>query len=260
MLTFIPIPALKDNYIWLIVHMNNHHCLMIDPGDAAPVLAILKTKRLNPIGILLTHHHRDHTGGVANLLKNYNIPVFGPAQEKIACVTNPVFNHHECISFETMQINLQVLKISGHTHGHIAYYGHGALFCGDTLFTGGCGRVFEGTMPEMYAALNLLAALPESTQIYCGHEYTAENLKFALMVEPKNIALQQRMKETTALRAANRPTVPSTLALEKATNPFLRCHQSSVKEAAQAHCGHHLLTPVMVFNILREWKNIWCAH
>jgi len=250
------IPALKDNYIWLIIHAPSRHCLIVDPGDAFPVLVALKKEQLNPIGILLTHHHRDHVGGVENLLKNYSIPVFGPAQEKIACVTNPLWRHHERILFETMQIDFQILSISGHTHGHIAYYGHGAVFCGDTLFTGGCGRIFEGTIPEMYAALNVLAALPDLTKIYCGHEYTIENLKFALMVEPKNMALQQRMQETINLRAANHSTVPSTLVLEKATNPFLRCHTTAVKEAAQTYCGRHLLTPMAVFGILREWKNI----
>jgi hydroxyacylglutathione hydrolase len=250
----IAVPVLKDNYIWLIIHPSSAQCLITDPGDAAPVMAALQTHKLTPIGILLTHHHYDHTDGVAELLKHYDVPVYGAANEIIPTVTYPLWGG-ETLEFFKSALQLLVLSIPGHTRGHLAYYGANAVFCGDTLFTAACGRVFEGTMAQMYDSLQQLAALPDNTQVYCGHEYTSASLVFACAVEPGNARLQQRVVETQALIAQGLPTVPSTLALEKATNPFLRCNQVNVKQAAERHCGKRLSTPEKVFTVLREWKN-----
>jgi len=252
MLNIVPIPALKDNYIWLIIDSASSGCWIIDPGDAKPVLHALQTQSLHPMGILLTHHHADHTAGVKELLKNHTMPVFGSTQETIPSVTH-LLNGEENIRIANREF--KVLAIPGHTHGHLAYYSEGLLFCGDTLFTGGCGRVFEGTMAQMYTSLQRLAALPAATNIYCGHEYTAANLVFAKVVEPENRDLQQRIQDTHQLRERGLPTVPSTLALEKATNPFLRCGEMAVKEAAERYYGQRLDTPEAVFGALREWKN-----
>lgn len=252
MINIIPISSLNDNYIWLVIHPTSSHCFIVDPGDAKPVLDALDAHTLHPVGILLTHHHWDHTAGVSTLVKNHTMPVFGSQQDAISSVTNPV-KDGEKIAKENF--TFEVISIPGHTHGHVAYYSEGALFCGDTLFTGGCGRVFEGTMTEMYTSLQRLAHLPDSTLIYCGHEYTAANLRFAILVEPNNAALQQRIQNTQQSRAQRLPTVPSTLALEKATNPFLRCSEISVKHAAENYCGKKLETPEAVFEVLRRWKN-----
>lgn len=254
MLTIIPIPALKDNYIWLIIHAASAQCLLVDPGDAKPALDAIQTRNLTPSGILLTHHHYDHTGGVAGFLEHYSVPVYGSAVENIPTVTHPLHGG-ETLTIDALALTLNVLSIPGHTRGHLAYYGAGALFSGDTLFTVACGRVFEGTMSQMYASLQRLADLPDDTLIYCGHEYTAANLPFACAVEPDNPRLQQRVVETRQLTAQGLPTVPSTLALEKATNPFLRCEEANVRLAAERHCGSRLVEPVQVFEVLREWKN-----
>lgn len=254
MLTIKPIPALKDNYIWLIIHSPSATCLLVDPGEAAPALAALTRQSLKLVGILLTHHHYDHTNGVADLLMVNQVPVYGSALEQIPTVDHPL-NGGETLEFPEMALSLQVLSIPGHTLGHLAYYGAGALFCGDTLFTAACGRVFEGTMQQMYRSLQRLAALPADTKVYCGHEYTAANLPFALAVEPDNPQLQRRVADTNQLAAQGLPTVPSTLALEMATNPFLRCDQADVKLAAEQYCGSRLEHPHEVFAVLREWKN-----
>jgi hydroxyacylglutathione hydrolase len=252
MFTVNPVLALKDNYIWLIIQSSTAQCLIVDPGEAKPVLATLTALSLQPVAILLTHHHADHTAGVTDLLKKYPVPVLGSVTEAIPTVTYPLLGkEHIQIGFA----ECQVIPIPGHTHGHMAYYTQGALFCGDTLFTGGCGRVFEGTMAEMYTSLQRLAALPLATKIYCGHEYTAANLDFAAQVEPENIALQQRIRQTQDLRAHALPTVPSTLAVEKATNPFLRCEEISVKQAAEKYGRRSLNKAEEVFTVLREWKN-----
>lgn len=166
---------------------------------------------------------------------------------------------NDYIKLPALELDLRVLAIPGHTHGHIAYYGQQAVFCGDTLFTGGCGRLFEGTAQQMYASLNQLAALPDDTAIYCGHEYTAANLAFAVMVEPQNLAIQKRITETHLLRTQGKPTAPALLAIEKQTNPFLRCHINSVIQAAENYANESLSTPVEVFRILREWKDSFRA-
>lgn len=251
----VGLPALKDNYIWLIIADDSRQCMIVDPGDANVVLTALQQQQLQPVGILLTHHHLDHSGGITTLLTHHAMPVFGSALSKVEAVDQPLQDG------DTLQplpgLTLQAIAIPGHTHDHIAYYGDGRLFCGDTLFTAACGRVFEGTMAQMHHSLQRLAALPLDTLVYCGHEYTAANIPFALAVEPDNTALQQRAVDTVALREQGLPTVPSTLELELATNPFLRCHEPAVKTAAENYCGKKLLQPEDVFAVLRDWKNNW---
>ncbi len=254
MLRVLPVPAFKDNYIWLIIHNSSPSCLIIDPGEAQPVLAILQEQSLQPTGILLTHHHWDHVNGVAELQQHYSLRVFGPAQETIETVTDPV-QAGDNLTWPGWDLELRVMAIPGHTRGHVAYTGDGMLFCGDTLFTGGCGRLFEGTAEQMYHSLQALAGLPEETSVYCGHEYTEANLRFAQAVEPDNQDLLLRIKQTAMLRAQQLPTVPSSLALEKQTNPFLRCHLDSVRQAAEKHAATSLHDPVAVFRTIRAWKD-----
>ena len=256
MFDVIRIPAFKDNYIWLL--RKGASAVVVDPGDARPVLDLLEREGLTLTSILITHHHADHQGGVARLLENYAAPVFGPATESITAITQPLFGG-EMIRLEALDLEFQVLAVPGHTLGHLAYFGSGCLFCGDTLFTGGCGRLFEGTPAQMHDSLTRLAALPEQTAVFCAHEYTEANLRFALAVEPHNRRLRERVDEVAVARAKGWATVPSTLALEKATNPFLRCTEAEVVTTAgsravlnkQAFSGESL----DVFAVLREWRN-----
>lgn len=220
------IPAFKDNYIWLLTL--GKRAFVVDPGDAAPVLARLDADQLVLEGILITHHHADHQGGIAELQARYQPEVFAPANESITGRTHTLRGGE---SIQVLDQTVQVMAVPGHTLGHLAYFVPGALFCGDTLFGAGCGRLFEGTPALMSASLDSIARLPDETRIYCAHEYTEANLRFALAVEPESLAVQQRIAKVAALRAADRPSVPSTLAEEKATNPFLRCTESAVIEA-----------------------------
>lgn len=248
----LPISAFKDNYIWLILNADTRLGCIVDPGDAKPVLTTLKELNIKLESILITHHHQDHVGGVKELLSHYNVPVYGPMHEA-DCVTKRL---HDNEQFNLANIGgFKVIEIPGHTLGHIAYYGDRMLFCGDTLFTAGCGRLFEGTAEQMYQSLNKLAALPEDTNIYCGHEYTLANLKFAQAVEPNNNDIAERIIRVAELRHENLPTVPALLKAEKLTNPFLRCEVSDVIAMAEKHAGKNLLTPVEVFACLRDWKN-----
>jgi hydroxyacylglutathione hydrolase len=208
---------------------------------------------LTLVGILITHHHDDHQGGVADLLAEYSAEVFGPAQESITGITKPL-SGGETINIAPLAADIQVLAVPGHTRGHLAYFGAGCLFCGDTLFGGGCGRLFEGTAAQMADSLARLAALPDDTAVYCAHEYTEANLRFARAVEPGNRDLQKRVRDVAAARAAGLPTVPSTMALEKATNPFLRCAAPEVVKSA-ANRKANAQNPVEVFTVLREWRN-----
>lgn len=254
MLKILPIPALEDNYIWTIVHPNTLQCVMVDPGDAIPALDVLIELKLNLKAILVTHHHWDHTNGIDAILQKFSCPVIGLAQENIPLCQRKV-KEGDRLEIPHMDLSLQVLDIPGHTKGHVAYYGHGAVFTGDTLFTGGCGRIFEGTAQQMWDSLHKLMALPDETLIYCGHEYTGKNLQFANAVEPDNLALLERINTTANLRAENKPSVPATLRLEKATNPFLRVEVAQVQEAIKHHFGHNLTDPVGLFAALRRWKN-----
>jgi hydroxyacylglutathione hydrolase len=253
MLSIFPIPAFNDNYIWGWVDDARHQAIIVDPGDATPVLTFLKQKKLTLNAILITHKHHDHTGGITALLSVFpNASVFSHPLEQITQTTQFVIDND---TFNINEHKFRVIAIPGHTLGHVAYYCTPVLFCGDTLFTNGCGRIFEGTAQQMLASLKKLMALPDDTQIYCGHEYTLSNIKFALHVEPNNIALQNRFEEAEQLRSKNHPTVPSTLQLEKLTNPFLRCHESSVIETVSNHAGKKLNSAVDVFYELRQWKN-----
>lgn len=247
------IAALQDNYIWMIACPEQKRAIVVDPGEAAPVLAMLKSQQFELAGILITHHHWDHVNGVAELLRQYAVPVYGPSPE--ICSVDVLALGKKHLVLPELSLDFQVLAIPGHTLDHVAYYGNGNLFCGDTLFTGGCGRVFEGTHEQMYDSLCQLTALPDETQVYCGHEYTENNLRFALMVEPNNHDLQQRMKQIQALRAKKLSTVPATMGEEKLTNPFLRCTVSAVIAAAEQHAKQKLQNPVEVFACLRQWKN-----
>ncbi|QGZ37617.1 hydroxyacylglutathione hydrolase [Pseudoduganella flava] len=255
-LDVLAVPAFNDNYLWL-VH-DGHHAAVVDPGDAQPVLAALQAHGLTLTAILLTHHHGDHIGGVPELLQHYPVPVFGPRSDGIEAVTQPL-GDGDTITVPGIGMRLTVLDVPGHTKGHIAYFrnvGPPWLFCGDTLFAGGCGRLFEGTPAQMAASLDKLAALPPGTKVFCAHEYTLSNLRFALAVEPENDALHARMADEAAKRERGVPTVPSTIALERATNPFLRYREQriarSLHDAGKLDAG---APPVAVFAALREWKN-----
>jgi hydroxyacylglutathione hydrolase len=256
MLEIVPLPALKDNYIWVLRAAG--HAAVVDPGEARPVLEYLGRERLRLAAVLATHHHPDHVGGIAELLEATGaarpVPVYGPKGEPIATLTHPV-GEGDTVHIPELGLALSVLDIPGHTRAHVAYYGAESLFCGDTLFACGCGRVFEGTPQQMLASLAKLAALPDATKVYCGHEYTLANIKFAQAVEPRNAALAARLARDAKLREAGKPTLPSTLGEERATNPFLRCAEPAVIESANKYLGARLSDPARVFAAIREWKN-----
>jgi len=254
MLKIEAIPAFDDNYIWLILDDSRRYAAIVDPGDEVPVIDYLTQHQIQPVAILITHHHGDHTGGVSELVKQYHIPVYGPADEHIPAMTHPLKDGVRVV-LEALAAEFQVIDAPGHTRGHILYYGHGLLFCGDTLFAGGCGRVFEGTMEQMYRAMEKIESLPDQTQVYCAHEYTEANLRFAQVAEPNNEALLRRIEDTRVLRQQHKATVPSLLGLEKQTNPFLRCRVDSLIKAAEVYVGHELTEPAAVFAAVRNWKD-----
>jgi hydroxyacylglutathione hydrolase len=249
------VPAFDDNYLWLIHSpLSSEQVLAVDPGDASAVRKTLQLDQLALSGILITHHHADHVGGVTELLKDHSIAVFGPENEQIPGQPRRV-SQDEHVRFDKLGLDFEVLEVPGHTSGHIAYLGHGAVFCGDTLFSGGCGRLFEGTAPQMLASLEKLAALPPDTKVYCAHEYTLSNLRFARVVEPENEALAGYLEHCLELRGQSRPTIPSSIGLELRINPFLRTHVETVKRAAERQAGHTLHSESDIFAVLREWKN-----
>jgi hydroxyacylglutathione hydrolase len=250
-----PVRAFSDNYIWLIQSPHApSRVVAVDPGDAAPVIAELRRSGASLAGILLTHHHADHIGGVPELLRLGAVPVIGPDDGRIPQRTLTVREGGRC-ELPDLGLSFEILEVPGHTLSHIAFWGHGTLFCGDTLFSAGCGRMFEGTPPQMNASLDKLKDLPPDTRMFCGHEYTAANLRFALTVDPANSAALEYQAAVARLRAADRPSLPSTMGLEVQVNPFLRCDNPTVVRAAEAHAGQSLADPAAVFGVLRAWKD-----
>lgn len=250
-----PIPAFEDNYIWCLSNSDSYSAVVVDPGDAAPVLSHLKKHDLKLSAILITHRHWDHIGGIQHLAELYpGIPVYGPRNEIIEGVTVEV-GEGEGIELQGIDAVLDVLDVPGHTEGHVAYLGAGVLFCGDTLFAAGCGRVFSGTHAQLYASLQKIASLSPDVRLYCAHEYTLDNLGFAQWVEPESMALKQRIQSDRASRKAGLPTVPSTLREELATNPFMRCNSQQVMDAAEKYAGRQLINGEEVFTAIRNWKD-----
>ena len=260
----VPLRAFSDNYIWTL--RDATHAIVVDPGDAQPVLAYLAAEKLELAAIIITHHHNDHIGGVKELIANRAtaipaIPVYGPHDPRVPDATQRLAEGAS-ITLPHFGLTLSVMEVPGHTSSHIAYYGAesataggGLLFCGDTLFAAGCGRLFEGTPAQMHDSLGKFMRLPDTTRVYCTHEYTLSNIRFARAAEPANVALQEWEARAKALREADTPTVPTTIGLEKATNPFVRCNAAGIIASASQRAGKPLADPVSVLGSIREWKN-----
>lgn len=250
------VTALQDNYIWIILSDNRRHAIVIDPGVAEPVRLFLQRQGLQLSAILLTHHHPDHINGVADLVAHYRCPVYGMHREELPWISHTV-NYHNKILVENFHFALEVISVPGHTRDHVAYYHKSALFCGDTIFAGGCGRLFEGTARQLFESINLLSRLPDDTRIYCAHEYTQNNLQFAQLIEPDNAELIQRLSQTRQLRQQKLPTVPSSLKVERQTNPFLRCHLAQVRKRVAELTDQPLANSEITFARLRRLKDQW---
>jgi hydroxyacylglutathione hydrolase len=247
------IPAFQDNYIWAI--HNERHAVVVDPGDAAPVLNFLSEKNLELTAILCTHRHNDHIGGIAKLRAEYHVPVYGRSHPNNPHITNDLWEGGQ-VTLAEFNLTFNIMEIPGHLDDHIAFFNSDILFCGDVLFGAGCGRNKEGTLAQLHHSLQRLSQLPDETRVYCAHEYTFANIQFALACEPDNLALHERLRSTKKLRAADLPSLPSTIALEKVTNPFLRCNSPEIIYTLQ-HRGLQNITELAVFIALREWRNVF---
>ncbi len=254
------IESLTDNYIWLLVNYHESSAFVVDPGEAPAVLSWLKKRKINLLGILITHHHPDHTMGVADLVNYYDIPVYGPHKSPAKCITKKLQENDDLILHG---IRFSVIEVPGHTNDHIAYFSSSPLdtnhilFIGDTLFGGGCGKLFEGTAQQMYNSLEKIKRLPQNTLIYSGHEYTLSNLNFAISAEPDNNKLKKRYQDDRQKRNKNQPTLPSLLSLELDTNPFLRVRNESVISAIQKKFNINDHSEEVIFEALRKWKDIF---
>ncbi len=248
MLNIIPIPAFDDNYIWLL--HNTRHAVVVDPGDAVPVIAALKALNLTLTAILITHHHSDHIDGVSSLLTHRAVPVYAPQYEDFSFEHIKLVEGDE-ITLPEIEQSFRVMWLPGHTLGHIIYVNDETLLCGDVLFGAGCGRLFEGTPSQLLSSLNRLKALKGSTKVFCTHEYTTKNIAFALTLEPDNADLMQRKLDVQALRAKQLPSLPSTIDLERSTNPYLRCNQAAIIKSSQAEKHDEL----SVFTAIRSLRN-----
>jgi hydroxyacylglutathione hydrolase len=254
MLNLIPLPAFEDNYIW--VWHDERHAVAVDPGDPAPLIAFLDAHRLVLTAVLITHHHRDHTGGNTLLRQRYNCAIYAPDNPRIPAVTHTV-RGGDAVDISEPGLHFEVLATPGHTLDHISYVGHGCLFCGDTVFGCGCGKLFEGSPAMMAASLDAILTLPDATRVCCAHEYTLSNIDFAKTIDGGNPALLERERADRALRAQNRPTLPSTLALEKATNPFLRFHDPRHDGVCRPPSESPPPQPAEVFGAIRAAKDAW---
>lgn len=257
--TVTAITAFSDNYIWAIGSPDNKQLAIVDPGDAQVCIDYIETNNQILSALLITHHHPDHVGGINDLVKycqqkSWPLTIYGPANEDIPQRDVSLIEGDE-VNLSTIGIKLKVLDLPGHTAGHIAYFNEHYLFCGDTLFSAGCGRLFEGTAQQMHHSLTKLSNLPNNTKVYCAHEYTAANLNFALTVDPENFELINYFNQVTQLRSTNQATIPTTIGLEKDINPFLRCQYQALQDSASDYSCDKVALGAETFSVLRQWKN-----
>lgn len=258
MMQITAISTFRDNYVWALhrEQSGSSVAVLVDPGEPGAILSWLLTHKTRPIAILVTHHHADHVGAIATLCQRWPMPVFAPCKESIAGTTHAVAEG-DVVAVPGLGLNFTVWETPGHTRGHVCYIGHGCLFCGDTLFSCGCGRLFEGSAAQMQTSLQRLATLPPETRVYCAHEYTLPNIGFARELEADNPALEARYQEARARRKAKQPTLPSSMAREQATNPFLRCHLPAVRAALEAQFRRPVTDEAQAFALLRQWKDVY---
>ncbi len=255
-LSINPLSVFNDNYIWIISNQNTQSVYVVDPGDGDAVIQYLVDNKLTLAGILITHHHPDHTGGITKLIEFSQTPlaIYGPASEAIDGINVPLTTQ-KSILLEAFNQIVDIIPLPGHTLGHIGYFVENNLFCGDTLFSGGCGRIFEGTAEQMHASLIRLSNLPADTRVFCAHEYTLDNLRFALTVEPSNRVLQDYYSRCLVKREQKIATIPSSIAIERNINPFLRCNTDTVASSVNLHFGTNNSEPLHIFTHLRQWKD-----